>query len=211
MRCAAKSARLALTYGGLGSRSAVLAKQNADKPVTGASLVQRLEMMETLAAAAEPTGSMLCGVTAHPLFIDKAAALQALCGRDARVVVLVGFDTWVRITDPKYYGGDGGLDKALRQIFATVEVAVACREPTSVSNLAAEMSVAEQERLVRQLPDELTQRRLHFLAPEEEVMAQLSSSALRKAIAESDEGTVRSILPGCLLPFVEGRGLYKDV
>ena len=29
--------------------------------------------------------------------------LQALCAPGARVHMLVGFDTWVRITDPKYY------------------------------------------------------------------------------------------------------------
>ena len=54
----------------------LLAKQNADKPVVGASLVQRLEMMECIAGAAQPAASMLCGVTAHPLFVDKAVALR---------------------------------------------------------------------------------------------------------------------------------------
>ena len=81
----------------------LLAKQNADKPVVGASLVQRMQMMELLAAADE-TGRTCCGVTGHALFVDKAAALQALCAPGARVHMLVGFDTWIRITDPKYYG-----------------------------------------------------------------------------------------------------------
>ena len=76
------------------------------KPVVGASLVQRLETMEALAAAAEPAGSILCGVTAHPLVVDKAAALHAR--RDGvRIIVLVGFDTWVRIVEPKYYAPGG--------------------------------------------------------------------------------------------------------
>ena len=81
----------------------LLAKQNADKPVVGASLVQRMQMMELLAADDE-TGRTCCGVTGHALFVDKAAALQALCAPGARVHMLVGFDTWIRITDPKYYG-----------------------------------------------------------------------------------------------------------
>ena len=102
----------------------LLAKQNADKPVVGASLCQRLEMMAEIAAASEPPDSMLCGVTAHPLFVDKTLALQRLCGTDARIVILVGFDTWVRIIDPKYYA-PGGLDGVLRQIFSSVEVVVA--------------------------------------------------------------------------------------
>ena len=69
----------------------------------GASLVQRLQMMELLAAA-DDTGRTCCGLTGHALFVDKAAALQALCAPGARVHMLVGFDTWIRITDPKYYG-----------------------------------------------------------------------------------------------------------
>ena len=46
-------------------------------------------------AAADPPSTMQCGVTAHPLFVDKAAALQALYGEGTRVYVLVGYDTWV--------------------------------------------------------------------------------------------------------------------
>jgi nicotinamide-nucleotide adenylyltransferase len=73
----------------------LLAKQNADKPIVGASLIQRLQIMEMIAAA-DPLSTMQCGVTAHPLFIDKAAALQSLYGEGTRVYVLIGYDTWVR-------------------------------------------------------------------------------------------------------------------
>ena len=55
----------------------------------------------------------MCGLTAHALFVDKAAALRSLCDADAgaaagaadraKIYVLVGYDTWIRITDPKYY------------------------------------------------------------------------------------------------------------
>lgn len=198
-----------LTSAAVCSRArAVLGKQNADKAIVGASLTQRLEMMEMIAATAESPGSILCGVTAHPLFIDKATALQALCGRDTRVVVLVGFDTWVRIIDPKYYGGPEGLDAALRTIFAAVEVAVACREPSSVSNLAAEMSLEAQEHAVRALPDGVTKGRLHVISFDESQMAGVSSSGLRKAVAEGDGPTVRALLPECLLAYVEEQGLY---
>jgi len=187
----------------------LLAKQNADKAVVGASLVQRMEMMETIAACADPPGSVLCGVTAHPLFVDKAMALQALCGGSgsgARIVVLVGFDTWVRIVDPKYYPPDG-LNAALRAIFDAVEVAVASRDAASVGNLDP-LSADEQEARVRELPEAVTRGRLHFLhnAPE---MADLSSSALRKAISDGNADAVRTILPDCLVNFVEERGLYR--
>jgi len=184
----------------------LLAKQNADKPVVGASLVQRLEMM-SLIAAADPVGSIMCGVTAHPLFVDKSVALRALCGPDARVVVLVGFDTWIRIVDPKYYV-TGGLDDALRKIFDAVEVVVASRDPASASNQKT-MTPQEQEQVVRELPEAVTRGRLHFLLNEPE-MAPLSSSALRQAISTGEGSTVRAMLPTCLLAYVQEQGLYLE-
>ena len=176
---------------GMGRSLLLLAKQNADKPVVGASLVQRLEMMEAIAATAEPPGSMLCGVTAHPLFVDKATALQQLFGDregGVRIVVLVGFDTWVRIVDPKYYA-PGGLDAALRDIFRAVEVLVASRDPASVSNLEP-LRTEEQEALVLSLSDQVTGGRLHFLR-NDPLVADLSSSAVRKAVAAGDGSSAR--------------------
>ena len=186
----------------------LLAKQNADKPVVGASLLERLEMMEAIADAAEPAGSMLCGVTAHPLFVDKAIALQALCKRGTRIVVLVGFDTWIRITDAKYYSSERGLDTALRSIFEAVEVVVASRDASSVVDLAP-LSADEQATIVHSLPEEVTQQRLHFIHNPLEV-AGLSSSAARKAFAAGDGIGAHGMLPDCILPLVKARGMYKN-
>jgi nicotinamide-nucleotide adenylyltransferase len=183
--------------------------------VVGASLVQRLEMMELIAAAAEPRGSIGCGVTAHPLFVDKASALQALYGREARILVLVGFDTWVRIVDPKYYPPDGGLEKALHAIFGSVEVCVVSRDPGSASNLAESgeaMSAAEQERTVLSLRMEAAKGRLHFLHNEAE-FAGISSSQVRKAVAGGADNAPSSAavanLPDCIAQYVSEQGLYR--
>ena len=191
---------------GLGHSLLLLAKQNADKPVVGASLVQRLQMMERVAAA-EPSGGMLCGVTAHPLFVDKATALGGLCG-GGRVCMLVGYDTWVRIVDPKYYPADGGLDAALRVIFEHVEVVVASRDPSSAANLDP-LSAAQQEAAVRSLPADLTRSRLHFLTNAPEVGAH-SSSAARAAAAAGESGALLAMLPACLHAYVEREGLYRE-
>ena len=124
----------------------LLAKQNADKPVTGAGLVQRLQMMELLARDLPGAPPTLCGVTAHPIFVDKAAALGALCAPDAPVHLIVGYDTWVRVIDPKYYD-EGGLHAALGRLFAAVHVVVASRDPAGASAMAP-LSVAEQQQAV---------------------------------------------------------------
>jgi hypothetical protein len=72
----------------------LLSKQNADKPVSGATLVQRLQMMELLELPVPAT----VGATAHPLFADKPAALRALCGPEARIHLLVGYAACRRIS-----------------------------------------------------------------------------------------------------------------
>ena len=204
----------------------LLAKQNADKPVVGASLVQRLEMMELLADAAAPAGAMVCGVTAHPLFVDKASALRALLpdrgdATPERIMMLVGYDTWIRIVDPKYYGGAVGLEAALAHIFANVEVVVVSRDASSAGNLEP-LTADEQEAAVHaSLPESVTRARLHFMRNEEGVAAQ-SSSAVRGALAaETEEGgargeggsalpeSVREMLPVCLHAYVEQQGLYR--
>ena len=185
----------------------LLAKQNADKPVVGASLVQRLQMMELLAS--DSASRVCCGVTGHPLFIDKAAALQALCVAGARVHMIVGFDTWIRITDPKYYP-EGQMQVAVQRLLSTVDVVVASRDASAASNMAP-LSVAEQEEVVRSLPAEIAQGRLHFLSTDAG-LAQLSSSAVRAALkgGEGAAAASRDALPACLSEFVQSERLYVE-
>lgn len=185
----------------------LLAKQNADKPVVGASLVQRLQMMRLLAQA-DASGVRHAGVTAHPLFVDKAVAMRRLCGERARVYLLVGYDTWVRIIDPKYYPA-GGLDAALGTIFATVDVVVASRDASGAASLASGPTEGQQEELVAALPHSVTGGRLHFLR-NDAAMAPLSSSAVRRAVAAGDLGAAREMVPDSLHAYVERRGLYVD-
>mmetsp|Transcript_38972 Transcript_38972/g.64721 ORF Transcript_38972/g.64721 Transcript_38972/m.64721 type:complete len:290 (-) Transcript_38972:79-948(-) len=184
----------------------LLAKQNADKPVVGATLPQRLQMMELLARA-DSQGHTLCGVTAHPLFVDKAIALQALCGVGSRILLLVGFDTWIRVTDPKYYA-EGQLQTVLAQLFDLVEIVVASRDSASAAAIG-KLSMTEQEAEVRRLTDIVTRGRLHFLR-NDEAMATLSSSAVRNALAAHDEGAAHAMVPACLHEFVAQHGLYQE-
>jgi len=198
-------------------RLLLLAKNNADKAVSGATLAQRLKMMELLARSDDgKDGSSaiadadacatLCGVTAHPLFVDKACALQTLCGDDARIFMLVGFDTWMRITDPKYYPS-GTLDDVLRSIFSKVEIVVASRDPSSASSLKG-VSFEQQEAQIGKLSTEITRGRLHFLRTGEG-MAALSSSAARDAFAQHDEQRALGMVPACVHDFIVQQQLYK--
>ena len=191
---------------GLQRRLLLLSKQNADKPVVGASLPQRLCMMEMIAEA-DRSSATLCGVTAHPLFVDKATALQTLCGEEARICLLVGFDTWVRVVDPKYYA-EGELESTLARLFEKVEVVVTSRDPLSASAMQP-VSVEEQAAAVAALPQTLTRGRLHFMRNNDDVAA-FSSSAIRTALGgHQGEEHGEEMLPECVREFVEQQGLYK--
>ncbi|MCJ1410694.1 hypothetical protein MMC19_004780 [Ptychographa xylographoides] len=101
----------------------LLATQNADKPSKPAAFEHRLAMMtlfaEDLIESLSPTatdGSSVAvdiGITKHPIFIDKCSAItssgtyQEDPSRTGQVPIeqvhLVGYDTLIRLLNPKYY------------------------------------------------------------------------------------------------------------
>lgn len=96
----------------------LLATQNADKPSKPASFEDRLVMMTLLArdlhndlTSSGPTTSpddlpqIDIGVTKEPYFVNKAAAIESSGDYPTSIeqVHLTGFDTLIRIFNPKYY------------------------------------------------------------------------------------------------------------
>jgi nicotinamide-nucleotide adenylyltransferase len=191
---------------GASHRLLLLAKNNADKPVVGASLPQRLQMME-LMARADSDGATLCGVTAHPLFVDKASALRSLCGQDAHIYLLVGLDTWKRIVDPRYYAA-GGRDAAMASLFRSVEVVVTSRDSVGSPPGAPPVDIAQQEaRVLGSLPDAISAGRLHFMR-NDQAMAALSSSEARGAFAANDMPAALGVIPDCIHAYLREHKLY---
>ena len=93
---------------------------NVDKSVSGADLGLRLYMVDRLAVDYDHVGVSACS---HARFVDKAQALHDL-SPSTRHIFAVGFDTLVRVFDPKYYSRMGS---ELDDLFSTVEFAVANR------------------------------------------------------------------------------------
>lgn len=93
----------------------LLSVQNADKPVKPAGFAKRLAMMHVFAGDVQrEVGGEVgvdIGLTSKPYFHDKSKAIAESGVYDGGLeqVVLVGFDTLVRIFDPKYYGGQEGM------------------------------------------------------------------------------------------------------
>ncbi|KAK6334305.1 hypothetical protein TWF730_003519 [Orbilia blumenaviensis] len=95
----------------------LLATTNADKPPTPASYEHRLAMMCLLAEEIQNLDSSLdssrakvpqidIGITPHPRFIDKSTDLSAhpfFPPESTRQVWILGYDTLIRLLNPKYY------------------------------------------------------------------------------------------------------------
>ena len=91
----------------------LLAVQNAEKAPQPASFGDRLAMMLQFArdihSAARGNDLSIfpveVGVIKHARFLDKATALRKAYPETGEIVFLAGFDTLIRLFDPKYYGG----------------------------------------------------------------------------------------------------------
>jgi nicotinamide-nucleotide adenylyltransferase len=101
----------------------LLAVANVDKAVTGLPLAARLELLRRFAES-RPTTSV--AVVGHGRFVDKMDAILPAYPADTRLVFLLGFDTLVRLFDPKYYTHPA---VALARVFEGSECAVANRDP----------------------------------------------------------------------------------
>ncbi|KAF7592904.1 hypothetical protein BBP40_012316 [Aspergillus hancockii] len=96
----------------------LLATQNADKPSKPASFEDRLIMMDLFArdlleylminfptSENERLPAIDIGLTKKPFFVDKAAEIEAagIYSESLEQVHLTGYDTLIRIFNPKYY------------------------------------------------------------------------------------------------------------
>lgn len=88
----------------------LLSVSNADKTPKPASFDKRMDMICLLAdeLQRELTKSVKhldisVGITLYGKFVDKSTAIKKSFLKNGRIVYLVGFDTIVRIFDPKYY------------------------------------------------------------------------------------------------------------
>lgn len=108
-----------------------LSKVNVDKQVYGASLAERLWMLKHVAAGRPALSVGLCS---HARFIDKAEAIREVYPRDTDIYFIVGYDTLVRVFDPKYYTD---LDAELRELFAESQFIAANRGEHDMADVVA--------------------------------------------------------------------------
>ncbi|KXS12840.1 hypothetical protein M427DRAFT_59160 [Gonapodya prolifera JEL478] len=122
----------------------LLATSNMDKQITGASLADRLVMMERTAERLAELDGHIVGVacTSAGRFLEKAQVIRRyLGGGDWRAHFLLGWDTVVRFFDEKYYPGGvegGAMTQGIDAFFSHSTLIIADRpHPTKVATDAS--------------------------------------------------------------------------
>lgn len=132
----------------------ILAKANVDKQVEGFPLERRLRMLVRFAES-HPTFSV--AAASHGRFLDKAKAIRDHYPAGTRLAFIVGFDTLVRLFDPRYYTE---LDASLAALFEASEFVAANRAPhppEAVASFLGRPDVAPYAHRIRaiRLPSEI--------------------------------------------------------
>lgn len=164
---------------------------NADKKLTGASVLQRAQMMELMAGSFE---SIAVGLTPHGKFIDKAQSIQSWFKHPVQLTFILGYDTITRFFDSKYYS-PVPVKEALAPFFTTSRLI--CADRGSDTDGFWEGIGKDYERFID---------RIH-LDPETEA---ISSTKARLAIASHDDSTIHSLLDDAILQFVLQEHLYTS-
>jgi nicotinamide-nucleotide adenylyltransferase len=174
-------------------RLLLLAKANVDKTVSGAPLSHRLRMMELLA---RDMGDTSVGVTAHGRFVDKARALSQAFRNQTRLLFILGYDTAVRLFDPKYYDD---MKHELGALFERADIVYANRGHHDMAAcLALKDSPAAQP----------FRSRLHLIELPEPY-ASLSSTEARRRLAAGGIDADR-ILPPVIRAYLSEHPFYRD-
>ncbi len=147
----------------------VLAVANVDKAISGLPLEVRMHALLQWAAE-RPASIALCS---HGRFVDKLTAIRQHYAA-ARVMFLVGYDTLVRLFDPRYYDD---LDAALSTLFADCEFVAFNRADAEVSALQALLTRPD----IRPFAG-----KVHVLALDSE-LAELSATQVRARLNRGDQ------------------------
>ncbi|RKU29767.1 hypothetical protein C6497_05340 [Candidatus Poribacteria bacterium] len=107
----------------------LIAKANVDKGVFGLPIEARLL---TLKLHAKNQSNISIGISSHGRYIDKIAALKQIYPKHTEFNFIVGYDTLVRIFDPKYYND---IQDELTTLFMECKFIVANRKGVSIHDI----------------------------------------------------------------------------
>jgi nicotinate (nicotinamide) nucleotide adenylyltransferase len=165
--------------------------QAMDKTPVEARFEDRLEMLKM---AFEKDPSVSIGLSNRGLFLEKLNPLRRLYSPSVRFVFIVGFDTFVRIMDDKYYGD---RDRDLDRLFE------GCRF------LVANRGALERQAFVRLLgrPENKKYGKKFSFFTLTSRLSTLSSTLVRQRIGRGRP--IEDWIPRSILRFIEEKTLYR--
>lgn len=205
----------------------LLAVNNADKAPMPASFPMRLGMMESMARGMlrHVAVEIDVAVTTMAFFHDKARAVAEMGfyhdqSGEGEVAVarhpspeqefLVGFDTLVRIFNPKYYGegpasSTAAMRSALGPFFERARLRVATRPDDEWGSREEQLSYV---RGLEQLHGAWARR--VDVAEEQEGTTGVSSSLAREMARTEGVARLDGLVDGEVRAWIEDEGLYRD-
>ncbi len=163
----------------------LLAKANVDKTVFGLPLAARLL---TLKRYAENRPKFSVGVSSHGRYIDKVTALKVILPPETEFHFIVGYDTLVRIFDPKYYTD---FHSELGALFIEARFIVANRGEADIKTIESFMNQPEIRRYVPYVSC--------VLLPD--VYAYMSSTEVRELLMQGE--TIEHLVPPSILAMLD--------
>ena len=186
----------------------LLSVENADKKPKPASFAHRLCMMERMASEVHSSLQVAVdvGVTTKPYFHDKSAVVAA-SGRyeNAEQIFLAGYDTLIRVLNPKYY--PSGMRASLDPFFERARLRVVLRA-------GGDWGAVEEQRSwvdgLREGGEDWGGRRA-WLRDRVDLVDGLedgvSSSQVREMIEAGEEGW-EDMVPKAVSEYIRDEGLY---
>ena len=159
----------------------LLAKANVDKEIFGLPLAARLVTLKKYAVDHQ---KFSVGVSSHGRYTDKITALKAIFPSETEFYFIVGYDTLVRIFDPKYYTN---FHAELLELFISARFIVANRGEANIKTIETFMAQPEIHRYTSYVS--------RLLLPD--TYADMSSTAARELLAQ-DKATERLVPPSIL-------------
>ena len=169
----------------------ILARANVDKGVFGLSLADRLLMLRRYSASREDFSVAACS---HGKFIEKIEALKPAYPLGTHFSFIVGYDTFIRLFDPKYYTD---LHGALEALFNQCRFIVANRQDYD----------ADAVRQVMENPDYHCYARRIDLIELPDFYAEISSTDIRTQIQAGN--SVDHLVPTEVQEFLKTAQAYQ--
>lgn len=191
----------------------LLSVNNADKAPKPASFPIRLSMMEAMGRELLDEGVEIdVAVTTMPFFHDKAKAIEESgfyateSGEQPTQTFLAGFDTIVRIFNPKYY--NEGIQNALRPFFESCKVRVTTRPDDTWGGVEKQRAWLTKERVEDVGGDEAWVERVEMVEGREGD-EDVSSSRVRDVV-KSGQGSLDGLVGEEVRGWIERDALYKE-